>query len=149
METHVNYVLSLVNQRLYLINQLKKTGLSSKAREVIFHSLIISRLLYALPAFAGFLSCADIARFNALFRKSVRWGILDRLFNFDELIAVAENRLFKRFSVDLNHCLHQLLPVERNTSYMLRKRGHNFSLPVFMKTLFRKSYVINYLYKNK
>lgn len=149
METHVNYVLSLVNQRLYLINQLRKTGLSAKAREVIFHSLIISRLLYALPAFAGFLSCADIARFNALFRKSVRWGILDRLFNFDELIAVAENRLFKRFSVNLNHCLHQLLPEERNTSYMLRKRGHNFLLPVVMKTLFRKSYVINYLYKNK
>jgi hypothetical protein len=84
-EKHVNYVLSLVNQRLYLINRLRKTGLSAKAREVIFHSLIISRLLYALPAFAGFLSCADIARFNALFRKSVRWGILDGLFNFDEL----------------------------------------------------------------
>jgi hypothetical protein len=44
------------------------------------------------------------ARFNALFRKSVRWGILDRLFNFDELKAVAENRLFKRFSVNLNNC---------------------------------------------
>jgi hypothetical protein len=95
------------------------------------------------------LSHADIARFNDLFRKLVRWGILDRLFNFDELIAVAENRLFKRFSVNLNHCLHQLLPEERNTSYMLRKRGHNFLLPVVMKTLFRKSYVINYLYKNK
>ena len=55
METHVNYVLSLVNQRLYLINQLRKQGLSAKAREVVFHSLIISRLLYALPAFVGFL----------------------------------------------------------------------------------------------
>ena len=71
METHVNYILSLVNQRLYLINQLRKTGLSVKAREVVFHSLIVSRLLYALPAFAGFLSCSDIDRFNALFRKSV------------------------------------------------------------------------------
>jgi hypothetical protein len=103
---HVNYVLSLVNQRLYLINQLRKTGLSAKARKVVFHSLIISRLFYALPAFAGFLSCADIAHFNALFCKSVRWDILDHLFDFDELIAAAENRLFKRFSVNINHCLH-------------------------------------------
>jgi hypothetical protein len=85
METHVNYVLSLVNQRLYLINQLRKTELSAKAREVVFHSLTISRLLYTLPAFAGFLSCADIARINALFRKSFRWGILDRLFDFDDV----------------------------------------------------------------
>jgi Reverse transcriptase (RNA-dependent DNA polymerase) len=54
METHVNYVLSLVNQRLYLMNQLMKTGLSAEACEVIFHSLTVSRLLYALPAFAGF-----------------------------------------------------------------------------------------------
>ena len=107
METHVNYVVSLVNRRLYLINQLRKQGLSVKAREVVFHSLIVSRLLYALPAFAGFLSCADIARFNAVFRKSVRWGILDRLFDFDELTAVTQNRLFKRFSFNLNHCLHQ------------------------------------------
>jgi hypothetical protein len=45
METHINHVLSLVNQRLYLVNQLRKTGLSGKAREVIFHFLIISRLL--------------------------------------------------------------------------------------------------------
>jgi hypothetical protein len=110
--THVNYVLSLVNQRLYVIIQFRKTGLSVKARGVVFHSLIISRLLYASPAFAGYSSCADIARFNALFRKSVRWGIIDRLFDFDELIAAAENRLFKRFSVNLNHCLHQLLPEE-------------------------------------
>jgi hypothetical protein len=83
------------------------------------------------------------ARFNALFCKSVRWGILDRLFNFEELIAAAENRLFKCFSVNLNHCLHQLLPVKRNTSYRLRKSGHKFLLPAVMKTLFRKSSAIN------
>jgi hypothetical protein len=81
------------------------------------------------------LSCANIARFNALFRRSVRWGILDRLFDFDELTTAAENRLFKRFSVNLSHCLHQLLHVERNTSYMLRNGGHNFLLPVVMKTI--------------
>jgi hypothetical protein len=32
IETHVKYVLSLVKQRLYLINQLRKIGLSAKAR---------------------------------------------------------------------------------------------------------------------
>jgi hypothetical protein len=59
-ETHVNYILSLVNQWFCLINQLKKTSLSAKAREVVFHSLIISRLLYALSAFAVFLSCTAL-----------------------------------------------------------------------------------------
>ena len=57
--------------------------------------------------------------------------------------------MFKRFSFNLNHYLHKLLPEEQNTGYMSRKRGHSFLLPVVMKALFKKSYVINYLYKNK
>ena len=84
--------MSLVKQRLYLINQLRKQGLSAKAREVVFHSLVISRLLYALPAFVGFLSGADIARFNSVFRKSVRWGIIDRMFDFDELSISSQDQ---------------------------------------------------------
>ena len=72
--------------------------------------------------------------------------LIDHLSDFDELKAAAENRLFKRFSFALNHCLHQLLPEERNPIYMLRKRGHNFSLPVVMKTLFRKSYMLSTIY---
>ena len=83
------------------------------------------------------------------FANRLDGGILEHLFDFDELIAAAENRLFKRFCFNLNHCLHQLLPEKRNTGYMLRKRGHNFLLPVVMKALFKKSYVMNYLYKNK
>jgi hypothetical protein len=54
METQFDCILSLVHQWLYLINKLRKAGLSAKACEVVFHSLIISRLLCALPAFAGF-----------------------------------------------------------------------------------------------
>jgi hypothetical protein len=65
-----------------------------------------------------FLSCADIGHFIALICKSVRWVILDCLFDFDELIAVAENGLFKRFSFNLSQCLRELLLEERNTSHM-------------------------------
>ena len=63
-------------------NLLKKQGLSGKAREIIFQALIISRLSYALPSFVGFLSCLHVARFNAFFRKSFRWGLIDRIFLF-------------------------------------------------------------------
>jgi hypothetical protein len=105
METHVNYILSFVNQWLYLISQLRKTGSSAKAREVVFHSLIISRLLYALPSFAGFCLVLILLTLIPYFAN---W--LDCLFDFDELEAAAENRLFKRFSFNLNDCFHQLLP---------------------------------------
>jgi hypothetical protein len=37
------------------------------------------------------LSFVDFAQFNALFHKSVSWGIVYYLFDFDELTAAAEN----------------------------------------------------------
>jgi hypothetical protein len=147
MDKHVNYILSLVNQRLYLLNMLKKQGLSGKAREIIFQALIISRLSYALPAYSGFLSCSHIARFNAVFRKSVKWGIIDRRFDAETLVADAQSRLFKRFKSDTEHCLNQLLPELRNANYGLRKRGHEFLLPAASRALFKKSFIVDCLYK--
>jgi hypothetical protein len=149
MESHVNFVLSIVSQRLFLINQLRKIGLSVKAREIVFHALIMSRLTYALPAFAGFLSCCDIARFNAVFRKAVRWGILENRFCFEEQVARAQNRLFKQIKSKPEHCLYQLLPKERKSNYQLRQRGHKYSLPNVSKVLFKKSFIVSYLYNNR
>jgi hypothetical protein len=50
-----------------------------------------------LPGFADFLSCLHIARFNAIFRKSVKWGIIDRMFDAETLISDAEVWLFRYF----------------------------------------------------
>jgi hypothetical protein len=51
MDEHVNHILSVVNQRLFLLNLLRKQGLSDKAREIVFQALIISRLTYAIAWF--------------------------------------------------------------------------------------------------
>jgi hypothetical protein len=39
-EMHVNHILSIVNQRLFLLKLLKKQGLSGKVREIIFLGFI-------------------------------------------------------------------------------------------------------------
>ena len=67
METHVNYILSLVNQRLYLINQLGKTGLSVKAREVVLHYFAPSLCFTCLCCF--FCHCADSLALMPYFAK--------------------------------------------------------------------------------
>jgi hypothetical protein len=54
MDMHLNHIPSVVNQQLFLLNWLRKKGSSGKAREIILQALIISRPIYALPAFAGF-----------------------------------------------------------------------------------------------
>jgi hypothetical protein len=60
--------------------------------------LIISRLIYATPAFAGFLSGLQVTvPFNAAFRKSVKKTIIEQMFDAETLISDAEIQLFRRF----------------------------------------------------
>jgi hypothetical protein len=125
---------------------LRKQGLSGKARE-IFYALIISRFSYALPAFAGFLSRLHVTRFNAFFRKSFEWGIMDRIFDAETLISCVQFRLIKRFKDNTEHCLNQLLSELRHASYISRQCGDNFQLPVVSKVLFKKNYIVNCLCK--
>jgi len=45
-----------VCQRMYLLKQLKSQGLGIKGLHTVFTALIVLRVLYALPAWGGFLS---------------------------------------------------------------------------------------------
>jgi hypothetical protein len=71
----VNNSLTIANQRLYLLLLLKCQGLSPSALDKNFQAIMASRFLFALPTFSGYLSAADVAQFNAFFRKalSVHW----------------------------------------------------------------------------
>ena len=54
--SHISKVLTVCNQRLYLISQLKKQGLTVTGTEVVFNAIVLSKLLYALPMFYTYLS---------------------------------------------------------------------------------------------
>jgi len=53
MQQHINDLISQCNQRLFLLSQLKYQNLSGPALGVIFQALVVSKMMYALPAFAG------------------------------------------------------------------------------------------------
>ena len=91
------------------------------------------------------MSSAHIARFNAIFRKSVKWGIIDSACDAESLISDARLQLFKRFKDNTEHCLNQLLPKMRDSKYDFRKRGHEFLLPVASKALFKKEFCLRLL----
>jgi hypothetical protein len=61
---HVNHIQYVVNQRLFLLNMLRKLGLSGKAFEIIFQALITSCLIYALLRLLVFLSYLHVALFK-------------------------------------------------------------------------------------
>jgi len=128
--THVEHILSLANQRLHLLGLLKYQGLSPEALHLIFTSIVQSVITYALPSFAGQLPKSDKSRINALFRKALKRGLCNTPLHIEELITTADKRLF-RLIFNETHCLHHLLPPQRNvcTVSSLRTRGHNFIPP--------------------
>ena len=76
----VNHLLTIGNgnQRLFLLSQLKNQGLALDSLHVVYQAIIQSKIIYALPAFAGQLTAMDITRVDALARKAKRRGLAIR-----------------------------------------------------------------------
>ena len=79
-----------------------------EARRIVSQALVISRLTYALASFEGFFVVwrSDIAHLNAVFRKAVRWGIIDNLYDISNFVNNTQTRLFKQIVNNSDHCLH-------------------------------------------
>ena len=58
-DEHVKNILTICNQRSYLLKCLKGHGLPFKELHAVFCALIVSHILYTLPAWDGFLT-ADL-----------------------------------------------------------------------------------------
>ena len=80
--------------------------------------IIVSRILYALPAWGGFLSADHINKINALFQRLKRFGYITCNITASDLIEKSYLDLFKKISYP-GHSLNHLLPPKR-VSHNLR-----------------------------
>ena len=76
---------------------------SSSSLTVIAYSLIMSRILHALPVFGGFLSSELVAKIDAFFKRLKRFGYMTRIIPTAELTYDADHMLFKQVCLS-NHC---------------------------------------------
>src|SRR5664279_5039213 len=144
MNKHVDFILSQCSQRFYLLKLLRNMGLGPGQLNIVAHSIIVSRIRYALPAWSGYLSVELTSRFNSLLKKLQRYGFIHNAICFEDLAYADSLALFTKIKSDC-HCLHHLLP--RIKSYTnLRQRGHDFVLPTCNNTLCKNSFVIRSLY---
>lgn len=140
---HVDRILAVVNQRFYLLNRLRRQGLDPFGLSVVFNALIISKLLYACQAFSGFLSASDLCRLQTSLNKAYRYELTTVKYDIKMLFEERDFHLFKQIQQHPGHCLHELLPSERdNHGRFLRSRGHQYALPL-VTTSFHKSSFVN------
>ena len=55
---HVEHLLGVCNQRLYLLSQLRKWSLSDECVAVVYDAIVLSKVLYALSAWGGYIGQA-------------------------------------------------------------------------------------------
>jgi len=72
---------------------------------VITHAIIVSRILYARPAWGGFLSSQLAAKIDALFKRLERFGYLDRLIIITDLVSNSDNRLLNMSAYPTTVCI--------------------------------------------
>jgi len=111
---------------------------------VITHSIIVSRILYALPACGGFLTVELKNRINAFFKRLRRFGYINCVMTIDHLIERSDYELFTKVCSG-SHSLYHLLPSYHTSD--LRLCGHPFQLPDYYTDLHKKSFIVRSLYE--
>jgi len=78
---------------MYLLKLLNQQGMSQQQLSVIAHNIIVSRILYALLAWGGFLSVKLKNKINAFFKRLKRFGYVDCVITIDDLIDHSDHEL--------------------------------------------------------
>ena len=99
--------------------------MNNEALEQIYKAAVIAKLLYASPAWWGFVTAADKQRVESFVRRGVRHGLYRATDPTPTQLAEAsDDNLFSNVPLltNSNHVLKQLLPDKSNHHYHLRHR---------------------------
>ena len=131
MDLHVHDIVASCSQSLYALRMLKANGLPTDRLFQVFQATTLSKLLYASPAWTGFLNANMSNMIEAFLLKSKRFGYCpENLPSFHSLCQETDQNLFKNITSNPCHVLYHLLPAITSHHYNLRDRPHNFALPL-------------------
>ena len=128
MNWHVDELIAKSTGLLYALKILRSQGLDANNIHQIYHSIIISRLLYASPSWWGFVSQHDKNRLQSFLNRSLKFDYCKpKTSTLENQIKTAERRLFKSITADEQHILYGFLPPKQCHRYSLRPREHDYS----------------------
>ena len=117
MVDHVSGVLTSCVQSLYALKMLRQQGLNNASIYVVFQAKIMSKLLYASPAWFGFAKGEEIGRIDAFIRRCVNNSYASPdMKDFASLCSDADDKLFACVVAEEDHILHRLLPEKKDNN---------------------------------
>ena len=147
-DTHVDMLITNSAQSLHALRLLRSHGLHTSLIYSIFKSTVLSRITYCSSAWRSFTTASSMNKLEAYLRKAIKLNYAPPSINtIDHIFNKIDNTYFKRVITDPTHLLHPLLPPQKaQQRYTLRKRPHNFCLPIKHDTLFSANFIIRMLY---
>ena len=119
---------------------LRSQGLSADNINTVFVALVISRILYALPAWGVFLSAGQCSKIDAFLKRAHKYGFTNRSLTVNELLTTSAADLYQK-AKSPTHCLHMLLPPKKSIDYSLRNSDSSFVLPQCKFNIFKRSFI--------
>ena len=150
-DDHIGTVINSSARSLHAMRLLKSQGLSAELLQMVFTSLILTKLLYCSPAWWGFLRAPERDRLEGFMRRSKRTGFCPPNHpSVAELCQRADQTLFESIISNPEHVLYKLLPPKTSHGYNLRKRQHDFVIPSkkHHSADFSRNFIIRMLFEN-
>jgi len=150
MAKHIDTVMSSCARTLYGLRTLRAHGMSQAALQLVFRSIALAKLLYAVPAWWGFTNAGDRNHLEGFLWRAQKAGY----YNNDSLPTVAAHcdQADEQLFSPLQHChihpLRQFLPPECKTPYGTRSHPHNYYLPQKFTSLDECNYMFYVLHKH-
>ncbi len=114
--------------------------------KIVFDSLVVSKITYACSSCSGYLKGNSLSKLQSICNKAYRYNMIDAKMDVRELFRSVDYSLFKKMISNREHCLHVLLLDTVNRHMYLRKRGHNYELPVVKTEQHKSSYLVRCFY---
>ena len=113
-DEHVENILTICSQHCYLLKFLKAQNLPATQLNVVFSAIVVSRIIYALPAWGRFLSNDLVAKLDVFFSKKLSAGATVVIWNVCLFYCMRQmNTYFVKWFI---------IRITVFTSYYLRKR---------------------------
>jgi len=107
---HISDLVAKTARSMYALKTIRAHGLNGNELWDVTRSTLVLQLLYASPAWWGYLKADETNRLQSIIKKAIRYGYLPRSFcTLGELSEDSDDKLFFSTMYSSNHVLHRLL----------------------------------------
>ena len=112
-DTHFDILLRKASSKLYIMRVCKFYGYLQEELTALFNSLSMSSLLYAIEVWRSALECKYLSRIDKFCEHAHKYGYLLNFTPIKDILRARDKLLWKQITKDCDHCLCDLLPMQR------------------------------------